>query len=693
MYYDSIYSKKNNSINKQLFDVNKQISSGLNIQYASDDISIYTETMRLDNEMTTLGQIKKSTSSGYKVANQTDVVLNEFETNMNRVRTLLIQASNGSNSELSLDAIASELRGLEDHFRNLANTSINGQYLFAGSSVNIKPIDNNGIYHGNGTAMSSFLGSGVQQQYNLTGADLFLGEEILVKKQVTTNIIQNNLSAMYPDFTNSDVPGTTKVLTEKDTIRDMMGDTDNIIDVGNKKHFFYVRGVQSDGTSFNKKIAMSDDEKISELLKQIGQAYGNTPNLDVVNVKFNKAGQIVIEDKITGSSKLDFHIVGAVDFSGGNAADVTNIDALDGAETDFKEIIKPTTPPAKDLFVKEFIRSGYTSADGAASNIDALVYNRVQFEKDGSKLSSNIAQVVRGTNVFASGSTKLSDVADISQGTSGTLDGTQFTFSGQNVSGTAFNAQIDLKSSANGGSTFSLDGGVTNFDIFTATDPRTAVDADNMTYQQFMDVINMVMTNNVPLSNNTTDYDSSVYSSKFSGNTYLSYDGKIQFEEMNTTNTQAKMSLFDSNSGDFSKNPSVLSFNANNAITVRDPKTDFFKMLDEMIKSVEDHKVYADNTSGHVRNVGMENAIQIMDDLQTHVSRSHALIGAQANVLNVSLERTSLLEISTQTLRSSVIDTDLAEASLNLQQVTTTYQAMLATISKVSQLSLVNYIK
>ena len=68
------------------------------------------------------------------------------------------------------------------------------------------------------------------------------------------------------------------------------------------------------------------------------------------------------------------------------------------------------------------------------------------------------------------------------------------------------------------------------------------------------------------------------------------------------------------------------------------------------------------------------------------------MVGAQSNTLTNSLERTELLEISTMTLRSSVIDTDLAEASLELTQLTLTYEAMLSTVGRVSQLSLVNYL-
>ncbi|MDD2906888.1 MAG: flagellar biosynthesis protein FlgL [Sulfurimonas sp.] len=684
MYYDNLFGQNNTKLSKSLFDVNKQIASGLKIQYAGDDVSVFVGTMQLDNEMTTLGQIKKSTETAYKVSNQTDVVLNDFGTSMDRMRTLMINAANASHSSNSLDALASEMRGIESHFKNLANTSINGQFLFSGSAVDIRPIDDNGIYNGNAGALNAFLGSQSQQQYNLSGAELFLGEEKLVKREVTSNVTNVNRS-------RSDLVVN---IQSSDTIRDLMGDTDNDLATTNT-HYFYLRGTKSDGTAFNEKIAMQDGEKIDELLNQIGVAYGNTGNLKVVNVSMNASGQIVIEDKIKGSSKLDFHLVGAVDFSGGNAADVTNIDLLDGGETDFAEIINPTVPPANNLFVKEFMKSSYTSASGAATNIEGLVYDRVEFNKDGSLLSSNVAHVVKESNAFADSSTKLSEVADLSQGSAGTLDGTQFTLRGTTTSGAVFDAQIDLNST---GSTFSLDtdgdGNYDNgtYDIFDMANTRAAVAADEMTYQQLMDVVNIIVSENLPTGSTAAEYDTAVKNSRYVTQTTLSYDGKLQISDLTSNDTKASFAIFDANSGNFGGDSSVMAFHANNALTIKDPKTDFFKTINEMITAVENYKVYPDALSGDVRNAGIQNAIKMMDELQMHVQRSHSKVGANSNTLTHSLERTQTLEISTMTLRASIIDTDIAESSLKLSQLSLNYEAMLSMVGKVSKLSLVNYL-
>lgn len=689
MYYKSIYSQNNSNLQSELFDVNKQIASGLKIQYAKDDVRTFVDTMRLDNEITTLGQIEKSTQSGYKIANQTDVVLNEFETTMNRMRVLLVQAANETNSPVSLDAISRELRTIEKHLKNLSNTSINGQYLFSGSATDIKPIADDGTYMGNSSSLNSFTGSGTGQQYNISGDELFLGEKYLVRRQVTSNVVNTNLVTDFPVGFESPNP---KEITPESTIRDLMGDTDAADTT--PKHHFYVRGTKSDGVSFNSEIIMRDGDSVEELMTQIGNAYGNTNALKVVDVTMNSYGQFVIQDKIQGSSKIEFHMVGAVDYDlgdGNDRADISDaiyatsglISNLDTAETDFNKFILGTN--TTDLYVKEFIKSDFTSATASISNIDALLYDRTEFSKNGSVLSSNIPQIINDTNKYATASTKLSEVS------SSSLNGSTFRYEGITTSGNPYDIDINF---AAGGSTFTDNISGNTYNIYNMDVPRSAVDGDEMSYKQFMDVMNMAITQSYPATSPGTDveYDAAIIAANNSGEFSISYDGKLEFQDKLNSSSLAEISLYDSNSGDFTANASLMTFNSNNALIVRDAKTDFFDTIDKMIKAVENYSIYPDANTKDTRNIGIENAIAMMDDLQDHVTRAHSQVGAQSIALTKSMERTQTLEISSMTLRSSVIDTDLAEASLYLTQLSLTYEAMLSTVGKVSKLSLVNYL-
>jgi len=696
MYYKN-FATDSSKVQKGLFDVNRQISSGHKIQYAYEDATTFAKTMRLDNEVTTLTQTKKSAESALKFSTQTDTTLNEVSKTLDSFKVKLIQAASGGQSQSSMDATAKELEGLRAHLLTLSNTSIDGKYLFSGTSVGTKPISDDGQYHGNSSAMESLLGSGVKRSYNIPGSSLFLGDETQSHKKVSTNVRQFNLAKQFPDIMTDTTQNRKEVakdeyINDSSTIRDLMGDLDTNIDTVNAKHHFYITGTKSSGETFKDRIDMRDDESVNDLMDRIGIKFGNTPSNQVVNVTLNHDGQIEIEDKIKGSSKLDFHMVGATDLddSGNDDAKVNDIDQLDDGETDFAKIVNgDSTAVNKKLYVKEFMKSGFSPSD-SANSIEGIQYDRTQFSQSGAKLNSNVSQILKTDNAYATNSTKLSEVFDTSQSNAGTLDGTTLKLKGKDVNGNAYDVSIDLK---NSGSTFSVGG--TSYDIYNATDPRAAVSADNMTYKQLNDVINMVVSNNLPASNSADDYDRAIKNADKVSETFLDSKGRITFDEKGVvTSTKASISLYDNNSANYTDGAasSVATFNANDTFAISDVKTDFFGIIDEAIEAVKSNKFRADATEGNPRNAGIENAISMLDDLNNHVGNVHSTAGVNSQTLQTSRDRTEILIVATQTLRSETIDTDIADASLKLNQLSLNYQAMMSTVSKVSKLSLVNYI-
>ena len=814
MYYKNVFSPNKTRISEQLFNTNKQISSGMKIEYAKDDIAVFSDTMRLDNEITTLKQAKSSTDNALKMSTQSDKALNDFQTTLDRMKVLMVNAANATHNGESLYAIHKELQGLRDHLKNLANTSINGQFLFSGTALDTKPIDDTGNYHGNDKALKAFAGSKVQIQYNIPGSELFLGEESQRHRRVTTNVKNYNQSELYPDIMKDPAisrdQAQKKFITASDTIRDLMGDTDT--DPGNDPvSHFYLQGQKHDGTSIKKQIDMKSTQSVGELLSAIEDAYGKGS----VNVTLNEHGQIEIEDKLQGSSKLKFHLIGAADFNqdGNNNDDadlkfgtagekpISDLEKsevvtkafMDSGFTSYtsdvisrQDLYDPSkfiiggkmlkkadfsnaslSTPLTDVFpvgTDRIVFSGQDTQAGAVggtffianktvqdllnqldttydadnslqfqlqngkitftsnntasqSNISIhmqtqsaiavtdgfamdshLAYDGVKFAKNGNTLTGNTPQIVTADNSFATKSTKLSAVADLTQNNNGTLDGTTLKLSGVDISGNRYTAEIYLQSS---GSQFKIDtngDGIVDsaaYNIYDAGNPQAPVAADNMTYGQLGDVIDMIVTGNLPATNNSAaDYNAAVATASSVATTDLTYDGKLRFSQSGTASTKAEIAIEDiTTTGAGIKTAAALSFNLNDSIAITDPKTDFFKQLDAAIESVNLQRIRPENGGRNPRNIGIQNAIQVIDDVSSHVEKMHAKIGALSNSLENSSQRSELLSVSTMSLRSTVLDTDIAEASLKLNQLTINYQAILSTIGRVSQLSLVNYLK
>lgn len=693
-----------------MFDVNKQISSGLKIQYSHENPGIFIDTVRLDNEITTLGQIKNSAQNAYKFSTQTDTTIGEIVKTLDSMKTKLINAASDAQSDASRQAIAQDLRGLQNHLLVLANTSIGGQYLFSGTSLSVKPIDSDGSYKGNDKNLEAFLGSGVKQTYNISGERLFRGDENTVQRKITTNVPQLSLSDLYPDIMTD--PNISRdyaketYISENSTIRDLMGDinkdtNDDLL----QKAYFYVQGVRTNGESFKQKIVLSPSDKIEDLMREISDAY--LPNQ--VNVSINDRGQIEIQDKISGSSKLDFHMVGAIDFdstNGGDAADISdamyggtvgNLENLNSGTTDFDNVISGNN----QLYIKEFVKSGLVPSDPAIS-IEGLVYDQFNFNKDGAKLLSNTSQILKDTNEYAKSTDKLVDVSGTNS-----VTGRVLALKGTNIKGAAYDITINLGSPSTftdniGGNSYNIYGSA--FNDANANGIKEAGEgipsnADEITYQQLMDVVNMAITDSLPTAplpaNDPNSYDDAIDAANTLGKVSLSVDGKLGFEDLTRPVTRAELALYDQTTNSFFPpliTGNALSFQSNNALTISDPKKNFFAEIEEIIKSVEEGKMQPNGEdAADPRNIGIQNAIQKMDDLTDHISRLQTQAGAYSQVLEASVNRTELLIISTKSLQSDVVDTDIAEATLRMQQLSLNYQALLSNISKVSKLSLVNY--
>lgn len=290
--YSDFTRNQQNSISL-LNDTNRQIYSGTKIEYAYQGTSIFANTLRLDQEEYTLAQNSQSADIARQFALNSDNTMNQMVTALTSFKTKLIKATSESNSATDRRAIAQELIGLRQYMMDLANTSINGQYLFSGSSFTTKPIDSSGNYQGNSSSVKALIGSGVQLPFNIDGTSLFLGSDTDYKRVVTTNVPKKNITLQY------DQPPVDRYITVDDTIKDMTGNFGD----GNQS-YFYISGTQSDGTSFKQRIDMSINAPISDLLDKIKAAYKDT-----VDVTLNNHGQIEIKDLQKGSSKLQFQMV------------------------------------------------------------------------------------------------------------------------------------------------------------------------------------------------------------------------------------------------------------------------------------------------------------------------------------------------------------------------------------------------
>ncbi|QCT94339.1 flagellar hook-associated protein FlgL [Caminibacter mediatlanticus TB-2] len=840
-----------------LSELNKtqtELSTGKKIQNLYDNPTIYNNYLKLDTEINTFTQIKSSANFALNFARESDTTLNDIVSTLTNFKTKLINAANDTNDITSREAIVSELKGELNHLKDLANSSINGKYIFSGSAFNIKPIDDDFNYQGNDKYVKAFLGSGIEREYNIPGSELFLGRDNDYKKTMTVNIPQYNKMKANPEFvvmgadgklyidknnpnTYSQDVAVNEPINVNSKIRELTGVED--IDNGNGTYtsgtsYFYIKGRRPDGTTINTKFSLSNDDSVSDLLNKIGEIYGNTVTNKVVDVSLNDMGEIQITDLNSGKMISDFFMVASnkdeasvedlvkngdyiVEFqksyypsapsldtitsnnsnfdnrvfkfgayyynykenreaiaqdkvfdvlgdkgidSNGNVRDVLGI-IIRGTDTNGGVKTIPIKLDSTTTFedIMRSIKNNFGNVDVSFENGELVVTDKSINKTEPSKLSITMTAYWDSDNdnvlathdtpikyftpkdsinfdklwmsrkdntilgnysniekdykiIFKDGEkiiennpnaqqyiTNNSVIMDVmgSDTSPQTLD-----IKFRDINGELKTASITLDDN---GSFFTINGNSYHIyntngdispahDIITTTtefDPTTCeiCTKENlnkgMTFKQLGDVISMLVTNNLPLTDDASSYNEAVKNAKKEVETGIDDKGRFYLKDLSNSQTKIDLSI--------SNKDSNIYFQANNSLTIDSPQVDFFETLQKAISSVENGENFANANSNNPRDIGIQGAIKAIDHVLDRVRRSHAKIGAVSNEFDMTIQRVDMLKVNVETLQSENIDTDIGEASMKLNSLQLSYQALLASIAKINNLTLLNYLR
>lgn len=722
-----------------------QLSSGMKIQDSYEDASIYIDNTRLEYELKTLEQIKEATSSAKEMTSNSMKALQDMVKLLENFKVKVTQAASDSNSQTSREAIAKELEKIKEQIVQLANTSINGQYLFAGAQLNHKPFDSKGNYFGDKNNVNVVTGAGTESPYNIPGFDLFFKADGDYQKQITTNeSFTDNRHDLSKD------PSKKQYLKGDNLWQDLIGlgyvkdkklEIDKDFEQDDTRLKFppttlYVQGVKPDGQSFKSAVLVNPTDKMEDVLEKIGNLYGNTATEKVVDVTINDSGQIQIRDLKEGNNKLDFHAVAYTP----QFDDKTEMQKI---EEEMKKLNPPMTKdqltnavmeaaignnPARpitdlqspvqvtingqqfdiDLHQTDFINSKMTDTQGNATN--GADYDNTFFEKHGNSVIGNVSQVIQGTNAYATDDTKLSEVM------SGNAMDSTLNLTVNSKGGNTYNVTVDLQNSTVSFPDPANPGQTITFPI-THTNPTTGNNGvvtppNEITYRQLNDIIGMFASDQVPTQsiqpNNgqitNAQYDTLqklMSDSKSTVNVTMDYRGRISVTDKLSTGTNIGVSLSDSQSGQFPQPPynhtansqpgPDFSFNANNSLVIDEPNVDVIKDLDLMIEAVLSGNMRANADGDNPRNTGMQGALERLDHLSDHINKLNTTMGAYHNNIDNVNTRVTFLGVNVQTLKTKVNDADYAETLMNLMQTQLAYQASMKATTTISQLSLLNY--
>jgi flagellar hook-associated protein 3 FlgL len=117
----------------------QQLSSGKKINQPSDDPYGTSQAMGLNGQLSALNDYTNNITDGTAWTQQATTSLGDIDSMVQRVRELVVQASNGTYTQSDLNASAAEVNQLIDAIKQEANASYNGQYIFSGTSTGTAP--------------------------------------------------------------------------------------------------------------------------------------------------------------------------------------------------------------------------------------------------------------------------------------------------------------------------------------------------------------------------------------------------------------------------------------------------------------------------------------------------------------------------------------------------------------------------
>lgn len=190
MLNNTMLRNLNSSLNR-MDRLQDMFSSGKKISKPSHDPVIASRGMLYRTTISENEQFRANTGDALDWLTETETAVSEVGEVLARVKDLITQASNDTINQGDREKTRDELIQLRDHLGTVANTTLNGRYLFNGTNTDQAPFAN-GVYGStNNEAINLEVSRAIQVPMNVDGIQLFgqqkSGVSSLTAFQMTLN--------------------------------------------------------------------------------------------------------------------------------------------------------------------------------------------------------------------------------------------------------------------------------------------------------------------------------------------------------------------------------------------------------------------------------------------------------------------------------------------------------------------------
>lgn len=217
LLYNTVLNNLQQNLEKML-DLQESASSGKRIIRPSDDPIGIMKVMDYDTAISKAEQYQRNIDNGIAFLSSTESAVSTSQNILVRAKELSITALNGTNSDAERSIISKEVDQLHQQVIQIANTRVNGQYIFAGFNTGTAtgPYDPNGTYTGTPYPDGDIeveVDSGSTVTINMPGDRVF---------GTSTSGVIETLDNLKSALQNNDIPGINNALNDLDSAMDQL---------------------------------------------------------------------------------------------------------------------------------------------------------------------------------------------------------------------------------------------------------------------------------------------------------------------------------------------------------------------------------------------------------------------------------------------------------------------------------------
>lgn len=373
-------SQSYNSLSK----IQDQLNTGKKITRPSDDPVIAMKGMRYRTQLVEVNQFNRNLTEGLNWLDNSDSALNETNQVLQRIRDLIVEASNDTYDEVSRNNIAKEISSLQEHIVSIANTKVGDNYIFNGTDTAKQPINDSLFNVDLQSDVSKDLGEGKSGNYVIS----YKGQlyEFIGTIDNDGNLSEGNdnkdnnikVFAILPKTTYSKVdPDPNK--SDKDRIIEGEGYSASIKIEFDSTDKTKIKSISY--TSLEEKEVEEGKKAMIEVTKSI---YDSSENIDETkNLVFSRKDAVS-----TNSNKVEIEVMKGVHIPINiNSKEVFSIKMFSGLESIKKMLQDPNTTGdeiTKSLdYIDDYLNDVVsTRAEiGAQTNRAELIENRLLEQK------------------------------------------------------------------------------------------------------------------------------------------------------------------------------------------------------------------------------------------------------------------------------------------------------------------------